>query len=104
MTTGVAGIREKIFHSKKRMETAQKVSVIQSYFLLAPYRTPMHEPVCKVMDNFVLLYTAGAAVATTGAATPTIAIVVVVAVERERERGEIERETERERERERERE
>ena len=37
MTTGVAGIREKIFHSKKRMETAQKVSVIQSYFLLAPY-------------------------------------------------------------------
>ena len=37
MTTGVAGIREKNFHSKKRMETAQKVSVIQSYFLLAPY-------------------------------------------------------------------
>ena len=37
MTTGVAGIREKIFHSKKRMETAQKVSVIQPYFLLAPY-------------------------------------------------------------------
>ena len=37
MTTGVAGIREKIFHSKKRMETAQKVSVIQSYFLLASY-------------------------------------------------------------------
>ena len=39
MTTGVAGIREKIFHLKKRMETAQKVSVIQSYFLLAPYLT-----------------------------------------------------------------
>ena len=38
MTTGVAGIREKNFHSKKQMETAQKVSVIQSYFLLASYR------------------------------------------------------------------
>ena len=98
MTTGVAGIREKNFHSKKRMETAQKVSVIQCYFLLAPYRTPMHEPVCKVMDNFVLLYTAGAAVATTGAATPTIAIVVVVAVERERKGRDRKRYRERERE------
>ena len=37
MTTVVAGIREQNFHSKKRMETAQKVSVIEFYFLLAPY-------------------------------------------------------------------
>ena len=44
MTTGVAGIIEKNLSLKKRMETAQKVSVIQSYFLLAPYQK--HIRVC----------------------------------------------------------
>ena len=50
MTTGVAGIREKNFHKKKkRMETAQKVSVIHSYFLLAPY----HNHISKTLDLFI---------------------------------------------------
>ena len=54
MTTGVAGIREKIFHSKKRRETAQKVSVIQSYFLLASYHMRF-----TIMYSFGQIFTIG---------------------------------------------